>query len=197
MVDDTSRFIAIAWWSGAGKSTLCRGLLEKYPDRITLIQLDWYFRDEKFVPKHAWMRNRDHPDALDRDRLYSDLLDLRDGKSIFVPVKDESKEAKSDVLEERILTEMFPKKIILVEWFLCLWRDDIRALYDKIYWLEVDEETRWKRRVHFKNNEYKNKILEPMFEKYVLPTKKYAREIIDVSKLNKEEVLETIEKDFR
>lgn len=187
-------FVAISWWSWAGKSTVCRSLIQKYPDRFSLIQLDWYFKNESLVPNYAGLKNRDHPDAIDVDRLYVDLLDLQSWKSVFVPVKDETLEAKDDELEPRLLTEVFSKEIILVEGFLCLYDERIRELYDMIIRLDTDPEIRWNRRVHFKNDVYKEKILDPMYECFVMPTKKYATHVIDVTNLSKDDVLMSLEK---
>lgn len=188
------KFVAISWWSGAGKSTVCHALLEKYPEKIALIQLDGYFNDEKLVPEVDGIKNWDHPDALDLDRLYNDLLSLQKWESVIVPVKDETLEKKDDELEPRVMTEIFSRDVILIEGFLCLYDERIRTLYESIIRLEVDAKTRWERRVHFKNDIYKEKILDPMFETYVLPTKVYATEILDVTGIWQYEVLERVER---
>lgn len=70
----------------------------------------------------------------------------------------------------------------------------IRNLMDISIWLEVDHNTRWARRVHFKSSDYEQKVLVPMHIKYVQPTKKYAQYVIDVSELSKEEVMNKVEK---
>ena len=44
-------FIGIAGGTGAGKSTLCTALMDKYPDKIGLIQLDDYFKPSAQVQK--------------------------------------------------------------------------------------------------------------------------------------------------
>lgn len=184
----TPVFIGIAGPSGAGKSTLCTSLQEKYPEQITLIQLDGYFKSEEFVPEVHGMKNWDHPDAMNFDRLHQDLSSLKNGESVVVPVKDENKKRSGDVLAPRIMKTFDAKKIILVEGYLVFHNQHIRDLFKTSIWLDIDQSKSWKRRVHFKNNEYLEKVLLPMNREFVEPTKEFSDHIIDVSNLSKEEV---------
>lgn len=86
-----------------------------------------------------------------------------------------------------------PKPIILVEGFLLLNNEEIRKILDESIYLDIEHDTRWERRVHFKNKEYEKKVIIPMHEKHIEPTKKYASHIINVSNLSKEQVLEKVE----
>ena len=53
-------FIGVAGGTGAGKSALCTALMDKYPDKIGLIQLDDYFRPSAEVPKFKRHTNWHH-----------------------------------------------------------------------------------------------------------------------------------------
>jgi len=188
------KFIGIAGGSGAGKSTLCTALQEKYPNEIGLIQLDDYFKPWDDIPKHKGHTNCEHPDALYLDKFVSDLKELSKGNSVIVNTKNEKLNPDYKNTKIRIQAEIKHKPIMLIEGYLILWDDRVRKLLETSVWLEVDHTKRWERRVHFKNPEYEKKVLIPMHNQFVGPTKKYGEHIIDVSDLSKEQVLEEVEK---
>jgi len=186
-------FIGITGGTGAGKSTLCSTLLNKYPDKIGLIQLDDYFKPDEEKPKVGNIVNSDHPDSLYFNKLVNDLTELSKGKSVIINTKNEKLNPEYVKTKKRIPVEYQPRLILLVEGFLLLHDQRIRNLLETSIYLEIDHNTRWSRRVHFKNDEYEKNVLIPMHKKYVEPTKKYAQYVIDVSNMNKEEVLEKVE----
>jgi len=187
------KFIGITGGTGAGKSTLCNALQDKYPDQIGLIQLDDYFKPSEEKPKVGDIVSSDHPESLYLDKLANDLVELSKGNSVFINTKNEKLNPEYKNTKTRIPVEFFPKPIMLVEGFLILHDELIRKMLSTSIWLEIDHETRWSRRVHFKNSEYENKVLIPMHKKYVEPTKEYTEHIIDVSDLSKEQVFEKVE----
>jgi uridine kinase len=186
-------FIGISGGSGAGKSTLCHSLLTEYPDQINLIQLDGYFNSEDLVTELEGMKNWDHPDAMNFDRLYADLFSLKEGRSVIVPVKDESKKKSGDILAPRIMKTFEPKEIILVEGYLVMHDPRIRELFETSIWLDIDQSKSWERRVHFKKDGYLEKVLLPMNEEFVQQSKQYVKHVIDVTDMKKEEVFEQVQ----
>ena len=186
-------FIGIAGGTGAGKSTLCTALMDKYPDKIGLIQLDDYFKPESEVPKLEGHVNWDHPNALFLDKLANDLAQLSEGRSVIINTKNERLNPKYKKTDKRIPVKFHPKPVMLVEGYLVLYDKQVRKLLTTSIWLDVDHETRWARRVHFKYPEYEEKVLLPMHKKFAEPTKKYASYFIDVSQLSKEQVLKKAE----
>lgn len=188
-----TQFIGIAGASGVGKSTLCSMLQEKYPDQIGLIQLDDYFKKDHLVPQLRGHQNWDHPDALRLSQLYKDLLELQSGKGVLIDTKNEKLNPDYIHTEKRIAVEFQPRPIMLVEGFLSLYDVKIRELFTTSIWLNVDPAESWKRRVHFKNDEYFVDVLMPMYTEYVLPTKKFAEYIIDVTALSQDEVCIEVE----
>ena len=186
-------FIGITGGTGAGKSTLCNALKRKYPEKIELIQLDDYFKPLADKPKVGDIVNSDHPEALYLSKLADDLVKFARGESVTINTKNEYLNPAFEKTKERIPFEFHPTPIMLVEGFLVLYDERVRNLLTTSIWLEVNHATRWSRRVHFKNKEYEEKVLIPMHQQYVEPTKQYAEYIIDVSNLTKEEVLEKVE----
>ena len=188
-----SMFIGVAGGTGAGKSTLCTSLMDTYPDRIGLIQLDDYFKPEREVPIHAGHSNWDHPDAIYFDKLVKDLENLSDGESIIANTKNDRLNPEYVRTGKRIAAEFHPKEIMLVEGFLVLFEERIRNLLTTSIWLEGSHEVRWKRRVHFKNNDYEENVLPVMYKKFALPSKKFAEHIFDAEKLNAGEIFKLAE----
>jgi len=188
------KFIGITGGTGAGKSTLCTALQNKYPDKIGLIQLDDYFKPQADKPKVGNIISSDHPESLYLNKLADDLLQFSQGKSVIINTKNERLNPEFEKTKIRIPIEFKPKPIMLVEGFLVLHDERVRKLLTTSIWLDVDHKTRWSRRVHFKNEEYEKKVLIPMHNQYVEPSKKYADHIIDVSDLTKEQVLEKVDK---
>lgn len=186
-------FIAIAGGTGAGKSTLSTALMDKYPKEIGLVQLDDYFKPPAEVPKVGEHLNYDHPDALYIDRLHHDLKLLGHGAPVMISTKNERRNPKYAETKERIWDLFYPQQIMLVEGYLTLYDERIRSVLNTSIWLEVDHDTRWGRRVHFKNSDYEQNILKPMHKQFAEPTKQYAEHVIDVTNQPKEKVLKRVE----
>lgn len=186
-------FVAITGGSGAGKSTLAMALQDKYPDKIGVIQLDDYFKPAVDAPKMGEYVNWDHPDALYFDKFYQDLGDLAAGKTVVINTKNERLNPEYKHTEQRISVEFQPKPIMLVEGYLVLHDERIRNLMTTSVWLEVAHSVRWKRRVHFKDDVYEKKVLVPMYEKFVAPTKVFAEHIIDVNDIETKDVVKKLE----
>jgi uridine kinase len=186
--------IGIAGGSGCGKSTLSHELIGKYPDLIEVVHLDDYQKEKTDVPIFKGMRNWDHPDAINFEQLYSDLIKLKNDKAVEVMTKSS---ILNPAYEERgrIKHILKPKKIIIVEGYMTLYDKKIRDLFDLKIFLEIPITKSMKRRdkvTHNDESEYNNKILIPMHIKFVEPTKKIADLSIDAVKNNKNEVLKIV-----
>lgn len=189
------KVIGITGGSGAGKSTLCNALKNKYPDQIELVQLDDYFKPKEEKPKVGDLVNSDHPDALYFDKLIIDLEKLLKGERVTVYTRNPFLNPNFYQTREKIPVELSPKPIILVEGFLLLHNEDVRRLLDTTIYLDEKHEKRWARRLTKSNSnkEYEEKVIIPMHNQYIEPTKKYADHVIDISNLTKEAVLKEAE----
>lgn len=186
-------FIGVAGGSGAGKSSLCTALMDKYPDQVGLIQLDDYFKPSGSVPILGGLENWDHPDSLFLDRLAADIKALGEWQSVTINTKNERLNPDYARTDKRIPVVFVPRPLMLVEGYLVLYDKAIRDQLNEAIWLEVDHETRWGRRVHFKDEAYAETVLKPMHAQYAEPTKKFATLTLDVSGLGKDEVLSRVE----
>lgn len=164
-------FIGITGGSGAGKSTLCDTLISKYPEKIEAIRLDDYFKPKEEQPKIGDILNFEHPDSLYFDKLINDLKELSQGNSVIINTRNTKLNPKYEETKIKIPSEFYPKQIILVEGFLILSNKKIRDILNESIYLDIEHDARWARRVHFKNEEYEKKVIIPMHNEYIEPTK--------------------------
>ena len=192
----TIKFIGITGGSGAGKTTLGNNLKNKYSDKIELVQLDDYFKPKSERPKLGDIINSGHPDALYLDKLAEDLIKLSRGESVVIHTRNEYLNPEYEKTKKQLPFLFHPKPIVLVEGFLLLHHKKIRKLFNTSIFLDANHEVRWNRCAHIqdKGEEYKEKIMIPMHEQYIEPTKKYTEHIIDSSELNVEQVFKKAEK---
>ena len=190
----THFIIGIAGGSGCGKSTLAYGLKDKYPDLVEVVHFDDYQKEEVNVPLFENMRNWDHPDAINFEQLYSDLIQLINNQKVEIMTKS-SVLNPSYEKKGRIKHILNPNKIIIVEGYLALYDKKIRELFDLKIFLDIPISESMKRRnkITYNNeSEYNNKILVPMHLKYVVPTEDKADLSLDVVKNNKDKVFNII-----
>ncbi len=193
----TVRVVGVTGGSGSGKSTVAISLCRKYPEKIVLIHIDDYFVKSERAPRLGEFVNWDHPDAIRFDDLYKDLTSLRDGQKVTILTKSELYNPSFDHgLRNKIEYTVEPKPIILLEGYLVLYDKRIRDLVDLKIYLDMPIEQSTKRRSSNKfllQQDYYNRVLMPMYEKYVLPTKGFADFIVDVSNKKPDEILALVE----
>ena len=177
--------ILVAGGSASGKSTVVSEIVSKAGlEDVLIIRHDDYYRDQSEMPFEKRMDiNYDHPDALDSDLLQSHLNHLLKGQSIEKPLYDFVSYTRKK--ETEIVS---PKKVIIVEGILILNDTNIRKLSHLNVYVELDDDTRFIRRMMRDLNErgrsiesivthYQNTV-KPMFYKFVKPSKRHAHVII-------------------
>jgi uridine kinase len=187
-------FVGIAGGSGSGKSTLSYRLRDNFPDFIEVVHFDDYIKEDKDVPFLEGMRNWDHPDAIYFEKLYQDLLLLKEDQKIKIMTKSS---IINPIYEEkgRIQHTLEPKKIIIVEGYMALLNKKINDLFDLKIFLNIpinESITRRNKTTYDNESEYNKKILIPMHKKYVEPTKNNADLLIDALNNNKDEVYKIV-----
>jgi uridine kinase len=181
----TPLLILVAGGSASGKSTVVSEIVHKAGlEDVLIIRHDDYYKDQSDVAFEKRLDvNYDHPDSLDSDLLQDHLSQLLMGKSIEKPLYDfVSYTRKKD-------TEVVSsKKVIIVEGILILSDPHIRKLSNLNVYVELDDDTRFIRRMMRDLNErgrsiesivshYQNTV-KPMFYKFVKPSKRHAHVII-------------------
>lgn len=191
--------IAIAGGSGSGKSTLAFALMDKYPNKISIIHLDDYHKKPDEVQELEGVKNWDSPQAIDFEKLCKDLQDLRTGKSITVMTKNQRDNQDYRKTKTRIPIKVIANPIIILEGYLSLYDEKIRKILSISIFLDLDNNTRLSRRAQFNDPVYEQKILIPMHQEFVEPTKQFADCVINTTKLSIEETVKIVEdliKDF-
>lgn len=191
------KIIGIAGGSGSGKSTVSYALVDSDPQTFTVLNIDDYHRhrEDPNLPMLSGMINWDHPDIMRWDDLISDVRKLKDGQSINIETKASRENPDYALHRMTVRREIKPTDVLIVEGYLALYNSELVKLFDKTFYLDLDPAIRMQRRDKHKligETEYNEKILAPMHEKYVEPTKATADVVIDVSSQTVETVCQTI-----
>lgn len=180
----TPLVIGIAGGTGSGKTTLATTIQNSLAPNVVLIQQDSYYRDlSHLIPEEREEANFDHPNAIDFDCLYQDILTLKQGKPIQKVSYNFSSHTRSSET-----SEIASADIIIIEGILVLTEDKIRSLLDLKIYVQTDDDVRILRRVQRdikeRGREFKSvyhqyiSTVKPMHAQYVEPSKHYADLII-------------------
>jgi uridine kinase len=137
------------------------------------------------------MINWDHPDIIRWDDLIHDIQRLKHGESFIIKTKDRHDNPDYATHRQAVDRGLKPLPFLFVEGYLTLYNPKLRALFDKTFFLDISHADRMRRRDKGRlvgGDEYVEKVLVPMHEKYVEPTKAFADVVIDVSSMSVDEV---------
>lgn len=176
--------IGIAGGSGSGKSLFLNRLTEKFPNEISVLSQDNYYkpREVQKVDERG-IQNFDLIEAIDVDRFESDLNRLRKGDQISV------KEYVFNNPEVQPQTfTVNPTSIVIVEGIFILSYSQIVNQLDLKVFIETNKELMLKRRIERDKNErgydkadviyrFENHAM-PAFVKHIEPFRKDADVII-------------------
>ena len=81
--------IGICGGTGSGKTTLTNALRRRFPDDISIVYQDNYYRrNDEMPPEERAKLNYDHPSAIELDLMAEQIRQLKEGKSVLCPVYD-------------------------------------------------------------------------------------------------------------
>ena len=180
--------IGIAGGTGSGKSTFAQRLLALFPNEITVISYDNYYKPQDHLEFEERIKtNYDCPDALDTDLLVNHLRKLQDGEAVDVPNYDFKIHTR-----KAEMTRLAPSPVIIVDGILTFHDERLREMFDIKIFTDADADERILRRLRRDVNERGRDIdgvinqylgtVKPMHGIYVEPTKKYADIIINGGK---------------
>ena len=180
--------IGIAGGTGSGKSTFANRLLALFPNEITLISYDNYYKPQDHLEFEERIKtNYDCPDALDTDLLVKHLRILQAGNAVDVPNYDFKMHTRKPEF-----TRLEPSPIIIVDGILTFHDERLREMFDIKIFTDADADERILRRLRRDVRERGREIdgvisqylgtVKPMHGIYVEPTKKYADIIINGGK---------------
>ena len=183
--------IGICGGSASGKTTAASYITQFVgEENCLLFSLDNYFfgpNDEE--RKHIQDYNFDRPEALDLDLAYQHLLDLKEGKTIEMPVYSFHVSKRMNYTQT-----VSPKKIIIFEGIFSLHEKRMRDLMDIKLFFDLDSDIRFFRRIIRDISDRSREIdtvieryfrfVKPAFDRYILPTRKYADFVIPQDNLS-------------
>lgn len=177
--------IGIAGGTGSGKTTVVKKIVEALPPHyVAVVPLDSYYNDTTHMTDEERHNiNFDHPDAFDWKLLYRQINDLREGRAIEQPTYSY---ILSNRLPETIHVE--PKPVIIIEGIMTLINRRLRDLMDLKIFVDTDPDERLIRNIQRDTIDRGRtvsmvvdrylKVLKPMHEQFIEPTKRYADLII-------------------
>ena len=184
MKDHHITIIGIAGGTGSGKTTVVKKIVEALPPNyVAVVPLDSYYNDTTgLTDEERKAINFDHPDAFDWKLLIEQVNELRHGKAIEQPTYSY---ILSNRLPETIHVE--PKPVIIIEGIMTLINRKLRDMMDLKIFVDCDSDELIRniqrdtidrgRTVSMVVDRYL-KVLKPMHEQFIEPTKRYADLII-------------------
>ncbi|MGI6232272.1 MAG: uridine kinase [Prevotella sp.] len=182
---DKVTIIGIAGGTGSGKTTVVKKIVEALPPHfVAVVPLDSYYNDTTgLTDEERKAINFDHPDAFDWKLLTRQINDLRNGKAIEQPTYSY---ILSNRLPETIHVE--PKPVIIIEGIMALINKKLRDMMDLKIFVDCDSDERLIRNIQRDTIDRGRtvsmvverylKVLKPMHEQFIEPTKRYANIII-------------------
>ena len=182
---DKVTIIGIAGGTGSGKTTVVKKIVEALPPHyVAVVPLDSYYNDTTaLTDEERKAINFDHPDAFDWKLLIRQVNELRQGHAIEQPTYSY---LLSNRLPDTIHVE--PKPVIIIEGIMTLHYKRLRDMMDLKIFVDTDNDVRLIRNirrdvvergrtVEMVLDRYE-KVLKPMHEQFIEPTKKFADLII-------------------
>ena len=185
MTNDKITIIGIAGGTGSGKTTVVKKIVETLPPHhVPVVPLDSYYHDTSHMTEEERRAiNFDHPDAFDWKLLIKQINELREGRAIEQPTYSY---LKCNREKETIHVE--PKPVIIVEGIMTLLNKKLRDLMDLKVFVDADPDERLIRNIQRDTIDRGRtvsmvvdrylKVLKPMHEQFIEPTKRYADIII-------------------
>ena len=182
---DKITIIDIAGGTGSGKTTVVRKIVEALPPHfVAVVPLDSYYNDTTgMTPEERSDINFDHPDAFDWKLLIKHVNELRNGHAVEQPTYSY---IISNRLPETIYVE--PKPVIIIEGIMTLINKRLRDMMDLKIFVDCDPDERLIRNIQRDTIDRGRtvsmvvdrylKVLKPMHEQFIEPTKRFADVII-------------------
>jgi uridine kinase len=177
--------VGIAGGSGSGKTTLTKAigsvLGEEY---VSFLSHDSYYKDLRQLSMEERNKvNFDHPDSLDTALLEQHVRDLKQGKSVQVPVYDFKTHSRT--LES---ITVVPRQIVIVDGILLFAEPELVKQFDMKIFVDTEDDIRLIRRLQRDVAERQRtvesvieqycKTVRPMHQLYVEPSKRKADIIV-------------------
>ncbi len=177
-----NKVIFITGGSASGKSTLSQQIIDHFQNDAVLVSQDAFYKStgsEKF--------NYDIPKSMDFEMMKDVIAKLKNNKAAEIPIYDF---VKNDRIGQTIVQ---PKPIIIFEGLFTLHDYELSELADFKIFVDTPADTRLARRI-IRDVKERGRTLDsvikrwisdvqPSYEKYIGPTKKYVDVVIPWHKI--------------
>ncbi|MBI2147886.1 AAA family ATPase [Candidatus Woesearchaeota archaeon] len=158
--------VAVTGISGSGKSVLC-SILQQQLRHCAILELDGYNFGKEARNKNGITGA--HPDAFDKEKAGKDLLMVKAGRCIRLPIEP---------AEQCITVSFQPEKIVLVDGQTALFVPEWKRMYDYVIFVECKKEVLWKRKQAENDAEHIFKLRLQQYQQYIEPQKGQADMVI-------------------
>ncbi len=192
--------IGICGGTASGKSTLANKIKSSFSKiGVVCIVSDSYYKDHSLLNfKERSKINFDHPNSIDFDLIIKNLKKIKNNKKIKEPIY--SYKTHKRLKKTKIV---LPQKIVIVEGLHIYCNDKLLELLDFKIFLDLDSITRLRRRIERDVKERNRSVeevkkryfdmTEPMYEKFILPSKNKSDLIINANNLNLKKIIKKID----
>jgi uridine kinase len=149
--------VGISGASCSGKTWLANHIHRQQPDDSDIVDLDGYYRE--LIDVDGLEHGHDNPDSIDFERALNDLVRLKSGLAVNLPVYCYEEHRTKGTRECR------PKSIVLVEGLFIFAHPALRDEIDLKIWMETDDELRLARRIE-RDTLRRERTIEEVRERY-------------------------------
>ncbi|MCB5259674.1 MAG: uridine kinase [Candidatus Cloacimonetes bacterium] len=181
----TARLILIAGGTCSGKTTIAKAIGRRLTDlKTVIVSHDNYYKDLSYLPIEERGRvNFDHPDAIDKGYLVSDILDMLAGKAVNVP--DYSFVTHSRNEGSLCIAEA---DVIILEGIFALYYKELLELSDLKIYVDTDADLRLARRIG-RDIIDRGRNVENVLDQYLQTVKPSHEAFIEPSKKNADVII--------
>lgn len=177
--------IGIAGGTGSGKTTVVNKIINSLPaGEVAVIPQDSYYKDSSHIPPEERSKiNFDEPDAIEWPLLVQQLNELKAGKTIDMPTY-----SYITCTRQEQTVSVKPADVVIVEGILLLCDPVLREMMDIKVFVDADPDDRLIRVIardcvergrtpQIVIDRYQ-RVLKPMHNQYIEPSKRYADLIV-------------------
>jgi uridine kinase len=180
-----SFLLGVAGGSGSGKTYFAQKLqAELGADVCEIISQDNFYIDQsRQFDFDGGKVNFDHPDSIDFDLLLAQVIQLKKGQDVQIPIYDFVTHSRKI---ETVLIK--PKPLVIIDGILIFHPAALRNIFDDLIFFDTPEELRFQRRlardIHERGREPEGvrkqffKQVKPMHDQFVEPSKVHAKSIV-------------------
>lgn len=177
--------VGIAGASASGKSLLADTLVEELQsEHLCVISEDSYYKDQSHLSMEERVRtNYDHPESMDHNLMLEQMIQLKNGEEIDVPLYDYTQHNR-----RKDIRKVNPARVVIYEGILLFTNTAIREAFDLRFFMDTPLDIclirRMKRDILSRGRDVDSVIkqyletVRPMYMQFIEPARQHADLII-------------------